>query len=113
MVRHPLDRFVSHFSYLKPRNNLAVRLAHIKRIDDYAATIENNDPSVMGFRGVVPQWSFVASPSGDDMCVNELLRYETLGAEFLEFCRRAGLGERELPHLNKSSGRSPGVGTGG
>jgi hypothetical protein len=103
VVRHPLDRLASHYSYVRKRGSMA----HLKSLDDYAAAIENNDPAVMVFRGIIPQWSFVAAPSGDTMCVNELLRYETLAADFTDFCRRAGLGTRELPHLNKSAQGDP------
>ena len=103
VVRHPLDRFASHYSYIRKRGSLA----HIKSLDDYAAAVVNEDPAVMTFRGIMAQWSFIAAPAGDAMCVNELMRYETLDAEFPAFCRRAGLGERALPHLNKSPERTP------
>ena len=101
VVRDPLDRFASHYSYLKADPTKFPELKGIRSLDDYAVAVIDHDMAVIRrSERIRPQSEYVTL--GGKLGISEVLRYEQLGAQFSDFCQRLGLGERPLPYLNIS-----------
>lgn len=99
VVRDPLDRFVSHFRYLKTVDMPEIR--PLATLDDYAQAVELGVTEVCKPARVSPQHRFISL--GGELATHALLRYETLAGDFSQFCERLGMPGRDLPTLNRSS----------
>jgi len=105
VVRHPLDRFISHFSYLKNNPNQFPEMNQVRTMEEYVDAIEANRQDVIRKRErVMPQYKYITLE--DKICVNQVLRFEQIERAFPQLCLRFGLGERSLPHANQSGPRT-------
>ena len=101
VVRHPLSRFVSHYTYLKSHPDKFPELVGLS-IDDYAREVQNGNQTVIRKpERVLEQHKYLCLP-GKPIAVNQVLRYENLQDDFRNLCRHLGLSEKTLPTLNAS-----------
>jgi Sulfotransferase family len=105
VVRHPLERLLSHYSYLKTKPHKVPELAGVSSIECYLELIESRDESVIRLRGVLPQNCYLKLGSVP-IAVNQVLRFENLNSEFRRLCARLGLPKQELGVHNKSERQS-------
>ena len=110
ITRNPWDRVVSNFSWearnkpeLRPNRRWYHRLGI--RFDELQETAK------LFHRFVAGPWTtndrFYVREG--QLCVDFVMRYEHLGEDLAEVCRRVGIGQIELPHL-KSGLRKAGRG---
>jgi hypothetical protein len=96
IVRNPWTRAVSLYRHLAPDSGFA----------DFVGgflTGQLADPAADQFWFVRPQVDFVTE--GGALIVDDILRFETLGADFERVIARSGLGS-PLPHANRSGART-------
>ena len=99
VIRDPLDRFVSHFRFLKTRGFRDVD--HLYSLDEYAYAVESNDPIVCRPARVLPQHKFISL--GKDIVVNSVIKYEELKVDTPSIFKELGIHLVDLPHRNVSS----------
>jgi len=95
-VRNPFDRLISGWKYLeatRDRPLLDALLGPPGESHDYRHLTR-------------PQIAILRGHSGA-LVVDDLIRFETLQADFVRICDRIGAQHRPLPHLNASA-REPG-----
>jgi hypothetical protein len=101
VVRDPLERFVSHYAYLKSDPSAFPEVRAIGSLDAYADAIAGGDMRVIRrAERVMPQHSFV-SLSGE-IVVDDILHYEAIDQGFRTFCLSAGMSAPQLPRQNRS-----------
>jgi Sulfotransferase family len=101
VVRHPLDRFISHYRYLKTHPDEFPEMDQIVSPDAYAEAIECGDGlTIRKPERVMSQGAFVMFDGA--ICVNQIIRFEKLTAEFNALCARTGIGARTLVPMNQS-----------
>jgi hypothetical protein len=89
-VREPYDRLLSEWKYLNQRKKVPFR----QLVD----AVINLRPA----RHLVPQTTYVLDRSGK-MIVDRIIRFESLGADFLEISKEIFGEAMDLPHKNKSA----------
>lgn len=106
LVRHPLDRFVSAFFYLRQRpvhpalNN---KIVHKTRtLDGFLAYIEKNPHTIDEVVHLKPQHEFVCDTVGK-LLVDEIYKFEELPRVWDRICERAQLPFKPLRKLNAST----------
>jgi chondroitin 4-sulfotransferase 11 len=111
VVRNPFDRMVSSFFYLKQggigffdidfSNQYLIGLA---TFNDFIRKIDN-DPvfrdKIMTWVHFVPQLDFLTL-DGKDICVDKLIKLETIGLQLPALCRELGLPVVDMQHDNSS-----------
>ena len=106
VVRHPLERFLSHYFYLKTKPHKFPEMAGASSIECYIQLIESGDESVIRKpERVLPQNCYLKLGSVP-IAVNQVLRFEELNSEFPRLCARLGLPKLELGVHNKSERQS-------
>jgi LPS sulfotransferase NodH len=112
--RHPLDRFVSAYTYLRGggRNRFDAQWAE-KHILPYASFSDfvlalqsdaSHRAAVLAWMHFKPQYTFVCDENMN-ILVDFVGRYESLQRDFATICRRLGL-KRILPHENATPQRA-------
>lgn len=102
VVRHPLDRLISHFCYLRTNLESFPEIASIHSLDQYVESIERGDQSVIRKRErVLPQHCYIKL-GAVPVAVREVIRFEDLAKSFSALCERVGLTARQLPTINQS-----------
>ena len=110
LVRHPISRFESAFSYLKAGGGhqgdkqwAEENLGGIETADQLVECMRV-DP---GFRDTIEEWMhfrpqvwYLTDASGN-LPLDYIGRLETIEEDFEEICRQIGI-DRTLPHKNKS-----------
>jgi len=106
VVRHPLSRFVSAFSYLldRPINvNLRNKIVHeCATLDDFTSCVEAKPDLISQIVHLFPQHKFICDAQ-DRILVNDVYRFEKLPEEWLRICQTIGLRHEPLEMLNPSS----------
>jgi len=109
VVRNPWDRLVSAFHYLKFKPLTAgdrswgeQHLGRFATCQDFLATLSNQSFAafVLTWRHFMPQTYFISEWHGG-ICVQELLRFETLDADLNHVRAKLGM-EVELQESNRS-----------
>jgi hypothetical protein len=105
VVRHPLDRFLSAWRYLRARplnENLKNVLIHECDTFPNWLTKVREDPALLErIVHLHPQHRFVCDEGGG-VLVDRLYRYEALDEAWSDIAGRLGLGTRPLPRWNCS-----------
>jgi Sulfotransferase family len=99
IVRHPVDRLVSHFSYLKTNAEQFPEMADVHTPDDYVSAFVAGHTTISRYRFWIPQIDYV---SLGDRVIEHVWRYEELATAWEAICEYAGLAARDLPVLNVS-----------
>lgn len=105
VVRHPVDRFLSAYSYLisRPINDgLANRVVH--ECGDIQSFIDKvlSDPAVLDqIVHFLPQKKFICDENGG-ILVDSVFKFELLDEAWLEISDRLGFAYQPLPKLNPS-----------
>lgn len=107
VVRHPYDRFLSAFSYLRGGGMNGVdrawaqrHMAKIPDAEDFALRLPD-DPALLAGMHFRPQAWFLRARDGS-IGVDRILYFERLDEEWPDFARSAGLAP-DLPHVNRSA----------
>lgn len=108
VIRNPLDRFVSHYRYLKSNPSRFPELSAINNLDAYADAIQAGRQDVIRRpERVMPQHEWVYSD--DTLLAQQLFRFEDLPDAFAEICNFLGIPRRTLPRCNVSTAPAPHV----
>lgn len=105
VVRHPVDRFISAYLYLKQHpvhpalNNQGVHES--AGLDDWVAKAEASPSVLQNIVHFLPQHQFLCDADGKIM-VDAVYRYERLEEAWREICERTGINHAPLPRLNPS-----------
>lgn len=99
VVRHPLDRLISHYRYKPAQNRKELMEGNLLSLDGYIDAIESG--LVGKFERVAPQNYFVTDQSLN-VLVDRIIRYEDLQNGFRGICEESGLPNLDLPRLNVS-----------
>lgn len=101
VVRHPLQRFIAHFTYLKSHPDKFPELQGIDNLDSYVDAIKANRQDVIRKKErVMAQGQYIVIDGA--IHVNEVIRFEKLDEQFENLCQRVGLQGKNLVHENKS-----------
>lgn len=107
VVRHPLNRFLSQYAFMKKHEDKWPQFKALRSPDDFVDAIERNDPNIIiRIEQALPQHAYITLDG--TICVDDVLRHEAIESEFAAFCVKVGLPPRPLPHANKTrAGLSP------
>jgi chondroitin 4-sulfotransferase 11 len=101
VIRNPWDRVVSQYHWRIHRNHKGMADEHIEFKEWVLKVYRNNDPYYYDQpRMFMPQIDWIADKEGE-VLVDELLRFESLNAEFEVIRKRLGK-KAALPHLKRS-----------
>ncbi|NDC62936.1 MAG: hypothetical protein EBZ59_02885 [Planctomycetia bacterium] len=107
IVRHPVERLVSHFAYLKSHPEQYPEMVAVETLDRYVEAIDAGDMTILRKRErIMPQHAWVCSDDGS-MLVDRVATYERLDADLAGIFRAIGLSVGPLPRLNVSTWRKP------
>lgn len=105
VVRDPVDRFISGYSYLKQMAlNAALnnQIVHdCQSMDQFAERAQASQGILSGIVHLMPQHQFVCDQKGE-ILVNSVFRFENLESAWREICARAGIPPDPLAKLNPS-----------
>jgi hypothetical protein len=105
VVRNPFDRMVSWWSTLSRgtgAQNKVMRLVQEEAPTfDAFLRLPRDHESGLCERFYVNQYDYISSEEGT-VLVDEVLRFETLSSDFAKLCKRLGLVDDLLEHLNPS-----------
>ena len=107
VVREPVERFISAFSYLKQMpvhaalNNQIVH--DCESIEDFAEKARECPTILEKIVHLLPQHRFVCDQRGE-ILVDSVFRFENLERAWAEICDRAGIPHEPLRKLNPSLG---------
>ena len=105
IVRDPLDRFISAYSFLKhgsPEKDPNVRIVQeCGTMDRFARKITARPGILSNIVHMIPQHQFICDPQGG-ILVDSVFRYEDLENAWREICRRLGIRADPLPKVNAS-----------
>jgi Sulfotransferase family len=108
LVRHPLERLVSLFRYLKTHPGRFPSVAGIATLDQFAEAISNDDHSIIGgMRSILSQRSFVEDVTGK-RCL-PTFRFEDVYLDPHPLFARLNIPARPLPRKNVSRVPRPDV----
>ena len=99
IVRHPVDRLVSHFTFLKTKAEQFPEMAEVHSPDDYVSAFMAGHPKISSYRFWIPQVDYLTLK---DRVIDNVWRYEDLPVAWAAICNFAGISPRELPVLNVS-----------
>lgn len=112
IVRNPVDRFLSAWSYLRHE---PVHSAHNNRIvheldtlPAFCARLEAQPDLIHSMVHLIPQSRFLQGISGQ-ILVEKVYKFEELDEAWKEICARLGV-DKKLPHLNRSKREEGDVG---
>lgn len=106
IVRHPADRLVSAFNYLRERpinpalNNQVVHEA--KDFRSFVVKLAESEDLLMKIVHLMPQHCFVCDPTMK-VLVDKIFRFEAMTRTWTQLCRRYTLNGTPLPKRNASS----------
>jgi hypothetical protein len=106
VVRHPLDRIISHFSYLKSNPDQFQKMCEINTLEQYVDAIKSQSEVVIQMKGILPQYKFL-SVNEKNMAINEVIRYENLDFDIRKLFKHLGLDIGSLPKLNVTTWKKP------
>jgi hypothetical protein len=105
VVRHPVSRFLSAWSYLRGTPvHPALNNAGIHACGSFEKWMRQvrDDPGLLDhIVHLLPQHRFVCGTSGE-LLVDRLYRFETLEEAWDDICERLGLPKAPLPRINPS-----------
>lgn len=102
VVRHPVERLISHFAYLKTNPRKFPEMAEVATLDAYVDAIARADPAVIRSRErVMAQWRYVCDAQGA-LLVDQVIRLEQLDRDFPALCGELGLAPPSLSPANAS-----------
>jgi len=105
VVRDPVDRFVSAYSYLKQMKVHAAlnnQIVHDSESMDHFAQKVKESPGILGnIVHLLPQHQFVCDQKGE-ILVDTVFRFENLEDAWPEICNRVGIPPAPLAKLNPS-----------
>lgn len=103
VVRHPVERFLSAYRYLRARPiHPALGNESIHRLDSFESwflAMRGDRALLEGIVHLRPQRGFFCDADGT-ILVDRIYRYETLGSAWSDLCARLGVSGRALPRLN-------------
>ncbi len=100
VVRNPYDRMISTLRNIEP--NLVLEPKVIEAAIEKWDGLDTEDHNLLAhFR---PQSHFLKSVD-DDICIDIILRHETLESDFAALCKRIGADSVALPWIGKSKRR--------
>lgn len=104
IVRDPVDRFLSAWSYLRqepvhPAHNNAI-VHELDTLNKFCARLEAQPDLIHSMVHLIPQARFLQGISGQ-ILVEKVYRFEELDLAWKDICARLGV-DKKLPHLNKS-----------
>lgn len=107
VVRNPFDHAVSHYEFMKqfriPSVARKVAAMSFSEYLDYRAKPPFwNDT----FFARLPNQSYFLTDAKGEIAVGRLVRFEELSTDFPAACLEIGLGEIELPHVNKTKSKT-------
>jgi len=107
VIRNPFDHAVSHYEFMKQFRipSVAQKVAAMSFSDylEYRAKPPFwNDT----FFARLPNQSFFLTDASGAIAVDRLVRFEELATDFPAACREIGLGDIELPHVNKTKSKT-------
>lgn len=104
VVRHPMDRFLSAYSYLRqepvhPAHNNTL-LHKLDTLDAFLDRLEAEPDLIYKMVHMIPQSRFLQGLSGE-ILVEKVYRFEEMEDAWKDICARLGV-VKPLPHLNAS-----------
>lgn len=104
VVRHPTERLLSHFAYLKSNPAQFPEMAAIRSAEEYIDAIARNDVDVIKRpERVMEQWRYVTVADGA-IGLNKIYRFEHLSDMPADISQRLGVVLDPLPRKNVSDG---------
>lgn len=110
VVRHPFDRFISQYKFLKMRQDRIAAMRDINDLHEFIAAIQEDRQMHIVFAGgekteglatlARPQHEYVCR--GPGIAVDHVFRFENLREEWPEICATLGITLRPLPVSNVS-----------
>lgn len=104
-VRHPLDRFLSAYCYLRDRPinwALANQVIHeTDSLDCFIESIQNSPTIISKIVHLIPAHNFVCDSTGN-LLVDAIYKYESLDESWKEICTTIRLPHICLPRSNAS-----------
>jgi Sulfotransferase family len=105
VVRDPLDRFISAYSYLKQmavHSALNNQIVHdCESMDHFAEKIKASPGIIGNIVHLLPQHQFICDQKGE-VIMDSVFRFEKLESAWREICSRAGIPAEPLAKLNPS-----------
>jgi hypothetical protein len=108
IVRNPWDWAVSNYAFNRGLHRPWTREANLPvsaGVPDWAADWDFKRWLKWWLLNLSPQQSQMVTDSTGRLLVNEILRFENLGAEFLRLCSILGIAPVNLPHAMRTRGR--------
>ena len=105
IVRDPLERFVSHYRWLRDHTHRLPEMAGIRSLDDYARTFGDEHARLPKPARYATQSDFVRLDGG--LGVDSVLRFEGLPTALLRFLATHGMHRSTLPRVNRSQTPPP------
>ena len=107
IVRNPFDHAVSHYEFMKQFRissvaNKVATMSFAESLDYRMKPPFWNDT----FFARLPNQSFFLTDDLGAIAVDRLVRFEDLATDFPAACREIGLGEIQLPHVNKTKSKT-------
>lgn len=112
VVRDPVDRFLSAWSYLRhepvhpAHNNYLIH--ELDTLSAFCARLEAQPDLIHSMVHLIPQARFLQGISGQ-ILVQKVYRFEELEEAWKDICARLGV-DKKLPHLNRSKREEGDVG---
>lgn len=104
VVRHPTERLLFHFAYLKSNPAQFPEMAAIRSAEEYIDAIARNDADVIKRpERVMEQWRYVTVADGV-IGLNKIYRFEHLSDMLADISQRLGVILDPLPRKNVSDG---------
>ena len=105
IVRDPLERFVSHFRWLRDHAHRLPEMREIHTLDAYARSFPKPVAGLEVAQRFAIQTDFVRL--NDRVGVDTVLRFEDLPSALLGFLAAHGLRRTALPRVNRSTSPAP------
>ena len=104
VVRHPLNRFLSQYAFMKKHQDKWPQFESLTSPDDFVDAIERHDTNIIiRIEQILPQHAYITIDGA--VCVNDVLRHEAIESEFRNFCAKIGLAQRDLPRANRTNAK--------
>ncbi|CAB4817470.1 unannotated protein [freshwater metagenome] len=104
VVRHPLNRFLSQYAFMKKHQDKWPQFESLRSPDDFVDAIERNDTNIIiRIEQILPQCAYITLDGA--ICVDDVLRHEAIESEFRNFCAKIGLAQRHLPQANRTNAK--------